>query len=70
MKTEKTKIALNSLSEGVDYYFNGEGKMVLTEKYLLKKGSCCGNGCLHCPYQQNKNRIAGGAADKAANAAK
>jgi len=24
---------------------------VLTEKYHLKKGFCCGNGCKHCPYQ-------------------
>ena len=24
--------------------------MVLTEKYLKERGYCCGNGCLHCPY--------------------
>jgi hypothetical protein len=24
---------------------------VLTEKYHLEKGFCCGNGCLHCPYE-------------------
>jgi hypothetical protein len=24
--------------------------MVLTEKYHLDKGYCCGNGCLHCPF--------------------
>nr|WP_242692316.1 DUF5522 domain-containing protein [Aridibaculum aurantiacum] len=24
--------------------------MVLTEKYHLERGSCCGNGCRHCPY--------------------
>ena len=24
--------------------------MVFTEKYHLERGVCCGNGCLHCPY--------------------
>ncbi|MFT3826015.1 MAG: DUF5522 domain-containing protein [Chitinophagaceae bacterium] len=24
---------------------------MLTEKYHLERGVCCGNGCLHCPYQ-------------------
>lgn len=38
------------LIEGVDYYINQEGYIVLTEKYHLEKGSCCGMGCLHCPY--------------------
>ncbi|MBC7903096.1 MAG: hypothetical protein H7Y27_06720 [Gemmatimonadaceae bacterium] len=41
----------NELIEGIDFYFNEDGLMVLTEKYHLDKGYCCGNGCLHCPYQ-------------------
>ncbi len=24
--------------------------MVLTEAYHLERGYCCGNGCLHCPF--------------------
>ena len=40
----------NKLVEGVDFYYNLKGYIVLTEKYHLEKGSCCGNGCLHCPY--------------------
>ncbi len=39
------------LQEKTDYYFNEAGKMVLTAYYLSKRGYCCGNGCLHCPYQ-------------------
>ncbi len=39
------------LTEGIDFYYNEEGYIVLTEKYHLEKGFCCGNGCLHCPYQ-------------------
>lgn len=42
---------MNRLTEGEHYYINGEGYVVLTEKYHLEKGYCCGNGCLHCPYQ-------------------
>ena len=41
----------NNLLEGEDYYFNEDGYIVLTEKYHLDKGYCCGNGCKHCPYQ-------------------
>ncbi|MEO6187652.1 MAG: DUF5522 domain-containing protein [Ginsengibacter sp.] len=36
--------------EGVDFYYNENGYVVLTEKFLLERNSCCGNGCLHCPY--------------------
>ena len=41
---------MNNLVEGTDYYFNEDGYIVLTEKYHLDKGFCCGNGCKHCPY--------------------
>lgn len=42
---------MNRLIEGEHYYINEEGYVVLTEKYHLEKGFCCGNGCRHCPYQ-------------------
>ncbi len=38
------------LVEGVDYYISKDGYFVFTERYHLDKGSCCGMGCLHCPY--------------------
>ncbi len=41
---------MNTLIEGKDFYFNENGLMVMTEHYHLKKWSCCGLGCLHCPY--------------------
>jgi hypothetical protein len=28
--------------------------MVLTAKYHLDNGTCCGNGCLNCPYDHIK----------------
>ncbi len=37
------------LIENVDFYYEN-GLMVLTEKFHLDKGFCCGNGCRHCPY--------------------
>lgn len=39
------------LEEGEDYYYNEQGYIVLTEKFHLKKGYCCGNGCKHCPFE-------------------
>jgi hypothetical protein len=38
------------LIEGIHFYINKDGYIVLTERYHLEKGSCCGMGCLHCPY--------------------
>ncbi|MGN6541267.1 MAG: DUF5522 domain-containing protein [Ginsengibacter sp.] len=36
--------------EGIHFYFDRTGLMVLTEEYHLERGYCCGNGCRHCPY--------------------
>lgn len=38
------------LVENEDFYYTEEGYKVFTEKYLLKRGFCCQNGCRHCPY--------------------
>jgi hypothetical protein len=35
--------------EGVDYYFEN-GLMILTARFLRRRGYCCRNGCRHCPY--------------------
>ena len=43
MKNEEFK-------EGIDFYFDESGLMVLTKDFHLKRGFCCGNGCRHCPY--------------------
>ncbi|MGO9777809.1 MAG: DUF5522 domain-containing protein [Terracidiphilus sp.] len=32
-----------------DYYFEGP-LIVFTAAYHLKRGTCCGSGCRHCPY--------------------
>jgi hypothetical protein len=32
-----------------DWYVEN-GLLVSTAAYHLKRGSCCGSGCRHCPY--------------------
>lgn len=44
----------DSYEEGVDYYLNEAGNWVFTLYYHLKKGYCCKNKCLHCPYGLKK----------------
>ena len=36
--------------EGIHYYLEN-GRVVLTEKYHLQRGQCCGNNCRHCPFE-------------------
>ena len=32
-----------------DYYIE-DGYKVFTEEFHLKRGTCCGSGCRHCPF--------------------
>jgi hypothetical protein len=41
---------MNPWIEGIHYYINEEGLVVMTEKFHRERGYCCGNGCKHCPY--------------------
>ncbi len=36
--------------EGVDYYLDENGFVVLTAHHHLNRGYCCGLSCKHCPY--------------------
>jgi hypothetical protein len=40
----------SNLIEGLDFYYNEDAYVVLTQHYHLNKGYCCGNGCKHCPF--------------------
>jgi hypothetical protein len=42
------------LLENIDYYINEDGNFVFTEAYHLKRGYCCKNKCLHCPWHYGK----------------
>lgn len=46
---ERIKKIMASSHEPTDFYFE-DGKMIMTESYHIKRGSCCGNGCKNCPY--------------------
>jgi len=39
-----------------DFYYSKDGYKVFTQKYLLKRGYCCENGCKHCPYGFDKSK--------------
>ena len=40
--------------EPEDYYFDGP-YLVFTAAYHLKRGTCCGSGCRHCPYKEENS---------------
>jgi hypothetical protein len=33
-----------------DFYYEN-GYRIMTESYHRRRGTCCGNGCRHCPYE-------------------
>ena len=38
-----------------DDYYMDNGYMVLTASFLLRRGECCHNGCVNCPYVEYLN---------------
>jgi hypothetical protein len=38
-----------------DYYMEGD-RLIFTEEFHIRRGSCCGNYCRHCPYDPKHNR--------------
>ena len=34
-----------------DFYKDDNGRFTMTESYHIKRGSCCGSKCKHCPYE-------------------
>lgn len=41
------------LQEGIDYVMDNE-LMVFSAWFHLKRGYCCGNGCVNCPYPKDE----------------
>lgn len=37
-------------TETEDWYTLPDGRLVFKEAYHRKRGTCCGSGCRHCPY--------------------
>jgi hypothetical protein len=46
--------------EGEDYYLEN-GEIILTPKYLKKRGKCCSSKCRHCiywpPHQKGNTKL-------------
>jgi len=41
---------VKSYKENIHYYKLGD-RVVFTALFHLERGTCCGNGCKHCPYE-------------------
>lgn len=54
MSDDMSGFSKRSKLDAEDFYLSPEGYVVFTEKYLLKRGYCCKNGCKHCPYGFDK----------------
>lgn len=52
-KEQSQKPQQEPLIENKDFYIEN-GYYVFTEYYLKKRGYCCGSGCRHCPYGDEK----------------
>ena len=53
--SRQTGMNPSPLVEGEDYYSEGE-LVIFTERYHLRRGYCCENGCRHCPYTSDDER--------------
>ena len=41
--------------ENQDFYIKN-GMVIFTASFLLRRGFCCNNGCLNCPYNKQKEK--------------
>jgi len=39
-----------------EFYYSNEGYIIFTEKYHLKRGTCCNNNCKHCPFKKKMKK--------------
>ena len=45
----------HQLEKYKDYYLEND-RVIFTASFHLNRGSCCGNGCRHCPYEPKYKR--------------
>lgn len=51
---------VRAMAEGRDTYVDpGTGYEVFTAAYLRSRGTCCGSGCRHCPFNHENVEPAG-----------
>ncbi|MCB1859809.1 MAG: hypothetical protein KDI63_16160 [Gammaproteobacteria bacterium] len=59
-EAQRDEWPIRPLIEVRHFYWEG-GLMVFTARYHLSRGSCCGSGCRHCPYDHENVAKSGGA---------
>lgn len=47
---------MRQLEKDIHYYTEGE-RVIFTALFHIERGSCCGNGCRHCPYEPKHKRL-------------
>jgi 2-iminoacetate synthase ThiH len=45
----------HQLEKYKDYYLDKD-RVIFTAAFHINRGSCCGNGCRHCPYTKPHKR--------------
>lgn len=55
---------MEMIESKTEIYYDENGKTIFTEHYLSKRGSCCGSGCKHCPYDPKHEKGATNLAKK------
>jgi hypothetical protein len=54
LRTAILEAHANALEQGQAGYLDPQtGLFVLTAAYLANRGTCCGRGCRHCPYEDS-----------------
>ena len=46
---------MEALVKDIDYTINAEGNLVFTMHYHQKRGYCCKNKCINCPWLYGKS---------------
>lgn len=46
---------MKPIDNNTDYYLEND-RVIFTASFHIKRGSCCGNGCRHCPYTKPNTR--------------
>ena len=46
---------VKSYKEGIHYIMDGD-RVVFTALFHIQRGHCCGNGCLHCPFEPHHKK--------------
>lgn len=46
---------MKPIDNNTDYYLEND-RVIFTAAFHIRRGSCCGNSCRHCPYEPKNKR--------------